>query len=283
LAAGLTLGLGVAGCSPAEPSAAPTVRKLIAGPPFFIASRVGSRDWPEMTRFAFQQAAALPGLQAIDLGVSRTSDGVLVCSYDLTTARLTGQNLTIANERWATLAPLMVSAAETSNPAQPAQPLARLEDVLDEFSDRFVWFIEPRSNEAVSNLMARLIALGKPQRIVWKEPINSHRFAEARRHGFGTWGYVLNEPAHLGANLARFAASDDITMLGVSSTQSDKMVKSVTAAAAANGKPTIAWNIQNKIDVDRAVNLGCTGIAAASIRRMLKVPLPTTPLHPVGR
>jgi glycerophosphoryl diester phosphodiesterase len=279
VATGLAAGLGLTGCGQKPVTGPkPTVRSVTAAKPFFIASRVGARDWPEMTMHAFEQAATIPELQAVDLAVCRTKDGVLICSYDLDTLRLTGQSYTIADQPWSVLQHLKVSAAETSDTTQPAQPFARLDEVLERFIDRFVFFVEPRGQEqVVSALMARLTGANTPERIVWKEPVNSRRFAEARRHGFGTWGYILNEPAHTGENLTRLAASSDITMLGVSAVHTDKLIRSVADAASAYGKPAIAWNIVSREDIGRTQALGCTGMATTSIRRILRNPTPASP------
>ena len=119
--------------------------------------------------------------------------------------------------------------------------------------------------------MATLISMNRPDRFVWKQPIVSHRFAEARSHGFGTWGYVLREKAHLGSNLTRLAASPDITMLGVSGKHPDSVMRSVSAAAKDLRKPAIAWNVFGGRDLKRALGLGFTGIATPDITKILEL------------
>ena len=275
LAAGLG-GLLAAGCAPDAPPAPPVraVDELVAERPFYIAFRGGARDWPELSTYAFEQAALLPELKAVEVPVVRTADGVLVCSFDTDTLRLTGVKHSFLDTEWAVLEQLRVTAAETSDPRQPAQPLARLDVVLERFLDRFVFFVEPQVKEAAGILMATLIAAGRPDRIVWKQPVTSARFAEARSHGFETWGYVLDEQAHLGANLKRYAASADISMLGVSARRPDRLVQRVVTAARGSGKPAIAYNVHGAEELRRVWDLGCTGIASTSIRRLLEVPAP---------
>src|SRR6476620_865908 len=225
LAAGLGATVASAwGCSvpdPFKPAAAPTadvlsVRTLTQTSPFFLGSRGGARDWPEMTLYSSQQAATVPKILAMEIWVCVTSDCVLVCSADPTTERMTGQEMTIAQQTWQTLSPLRVRSDQTKDPSQPDQPLARFDEIVDAYIDRFVFFVEPTNKTGIPNLLAKLISLDRPEHIVWKQPINSARFGEARRHGFGTLGYVLDESAHTGSNLRRLAASDDIEMLGVS-------------------------------------------------------------------
>ncbi|HSU34628.1 MAG TPA: glycerophosphodiester phosphodiesterase family protein, partial [Propionibacteriaceae bacterium] len=185
LGGGLAALAGAAGCQRLTDDPLPgapglSTRTLTAAPPFFLGWRGGSRDWPEMTTYGFEQAAAIPAIQAMELVVTQTADSVLVCNADPTTQRVTGLDFTVAEETWATLSGLKVHAKETKDPQQASQPLARLEDIIDRFIDRFVFFVEPQGGEAAGNLMAKLISLEAPGRIVWKQPINSDRFGEAR-------------------------------------------------------------------------------------------------------
>ena len=266
----------VAGCQrPRIPDPQPanglSVRTLTATPPFFVGWRGGSRDWPEMTTYGFEQAATHPGILAMELVVAQTADGVLVCSADPTTQRVTGLDFTVAEETWATLSGLKVRATETKDPRQPSQPLARLEDVIDRFIDRFVIFAEPLAQPAVGNLMAKLISLNAPGRIVWKQPINSDRFGEAKLHGFSTFGYVLDEPAHTGDNLKRLARSDEIDMIGASITHPRKLLTSVLDAARQNGKQPVTWKVGGRKELDRALKLGFEGIGSAAIREIVEM------------
>ena len=204
LGGALALAAAGAGCSTPRPSAAQaaSVDTLTATQPFYIAHRGGGGNWPEMTAYAYAQAAQIPGLQALEISVCLSADGVLVCSHDPTTARMTGTPYTIAEETWATLSTLKVSGAETTEPDQPPQPLTRFDDVVEAYIGQFVLFVEPKVKAAADPLMVRMAALDQPERVVWKSPINSSSgFAEAKRRGFGTWGYVLNETAHTGRQL----------------------------------------------------------------------------------
>jgi glycerophosphoryl diester phosphodiesterase len=271
LGGALALAAAGAGCSPPRPTAggAPTVATLTAAQPFYIAHRGGGGNWPEMTAYAYAQAAQVPGLQAMEISVCLSADGVLVCSHDPTTARMTGTPYTIAEETWATLSTLKVSGSETTDPGQAAQPLTRFDDVVEAYIGRFVLFVEPKVKPAADPLMVRMAALDQPERVVWKSPINSPGFAEAKRRGFGTWGYVLNEPAHTGDNLARYAASADIDLIGAPQGESESFITQVTQAGRANGKQTIAWPIRSPADRERVLELGCTGMMTSNLRQVL--------------
>lgn len=262
----------VVGCGSREATVAATnvvsVKALTARAPFIVGTRGGSRDWPEMTLFGFEQAAAIPAIQAMELLVARTADDVLVCSADPTTRRVTGRDLVVADETWATLSALQVHSRDTKDPGQPVRPFARFDDIIDAFIDRFVVFVEPVSKATVTNLMPKLISLQAPQRIVWKQPINSNRFAEAKRHGFTTWGYSLSDRAHRGSNLRRLAASDEIDMVGASITK-QKVGEEVLEVAERYDKLPVAWNVRSGSELTRAVTKGFLGISTPAVREIV--------------
>lgn len=252
---------------------APTYAELTRGNPFYVAHRGGGANWPEMTAFAYAQAAALPWVRAIEISVCVSADGVLVCSHDATTARVTGVDLEISRTDWGTLSGLQVTAAFTDNPQQPARPLSRFDDVIEQHLPNLVVFVEPKTPQAIEPLMARLRQLGQPERTVWKQPVNQPNFGTAKSHGFGTWGYVLDEPGHLGERLPRFAADANIDMLGIEKSQPDDVVTRVVGLASANGKPTMMWAITDVTQRARGLALGCRGMMTSNIRDVPPAPL----------
>jgi glycerophosphoryl diester phosphodiesterase len=245
-----------------------TVTTLRQNKPFYVAHRGGGGNWPEMTLYAYQQATQIPGLSALEVSVCISSDGVLVCSHDPDTTRVSGVDYTIADQPWSTLSTVMVSAAHTTDPAQPARPLSRFDEVAAAFLDRFVFFVEPKVEAAAQPLMAWLTAANQASRVVWKQYVNGPGFDLAKQGGFATWGYVLNEPAHTGANLTTYAAKASIDMLGAPLSESDEFIKTVVAAGTANGKPTIAWPISSEADRTRALDLGCVGLMTSTIAQV---------------
>ncbi len=269
---GGVLAAAVAGCGRPFGTAKVSVAALTADDPFYIAHRGGGGNWPEMTAYAYAQAAQVAEIKALEISVCLSADGVLVCSHDPTTTRLTGAAYTIAEQTWGTLSTLMVTGAETSDPKQQPQPLTRFDEVVDAYHDRYVLFVEPKVPPATEPLMKRMVGLNQPERVVWKAPINSSTFAEAKRQGFATWGYVLNEPAHLGANLDRLAASADIDMLGAPRAEPDPFITAISSAAERNGKLTIAWPILNVAERDRVRALGCRGMMTSRPLDVLQVP-----------
>lgn len=262
---------GLAGCGSrdAGPVQVPaTVGSLVRERPFYIAHRGGGGDWPEMTAYAYEQCTKLSGLAAMELSVCLSEDDVLVCSHDRDTLRLTGQPYVIADQNWATLSTLKVTAKETTDPKQPARPLSRFEDVIELIIDDHVLFVEPKVSEAAAPLFRKLVGLEQPERIVWKQPVNSRLFKEAKAYGFGTWGYVLNEPAHLGENLTRLAADPNVDMLGAPLSESDAIMAAVVSAGQANAKPVIAQTLKSSADRERALSLNCGGLMTSTIAEL---------------
>lgn len=246
--------------------------KLLNSDPFYVAHRGGGGDWPELTAYAYQQAARVPGLTALEISVCLTADDVLVCSHDPTTDRVTGSSYTIADETWETLSKLQVSAAETNDPSQPSRAFTRFDDVVEAYINRFVLFVEPKVSRAVGPLLQRMTGLGQPERVVWKQPVNSSVFTAAKQQGFATWGYVLDEASHTGANLVRWAASPDIDILGAPRAESDDFIRAVVGAADAQDKPTISWAVRNTADRERLRGLGCRGLMTSDLVEVLAAP-----------
>ncbi len=258
--------------------AAPTAASLTATSPFYIAHRGGGGNWPEMTAYAYEQAAKIQGLQALEISVCLSSDGVLVCSHDPTTKRVTGVDYTIAKETWATLSKLRTTAARTTDPTQPARPLARLDDIVERYIGRYVLFIEPKVPAAEGPLMRRLTSLLNPERVVWKQVLTSPRFGQAKDVGFTTWGYVLDYPEFLGANLTRLSADPKIDMLGIPVLGPSRIIEAASTAAAENGKKTIAWPITIKAERERALGFGAAGLMTSNVVEL--VPTDAAPETP---
>ncbi len=280
LAGGLGL-VALSGCSTITALMGPTrtprppatFADLLGDDPFYVAHRGGGDNWPEMTAYAYQQAAQLPYLKAIEVSVCISADGVLVCSHDRNTARMTGVDLEIGKAQWDQLSELKVVADYTDTPIQPARPLSRFDEVIEQHLPNLVVFVEPKVPEAIEPLMARMKQLDQPERTVWKQPVNQRNFATAKANGFHTWGYVLNEPGHLGERLPRFAADPAIDMLGIEKTEVDDIVHRVVGLASQNGKATMMWAIQRVTERTRGLSLGCRGMMTSNIVGVPPVPL----------
>lgn len=265
--AGLATGtvLASSGCSRSPAS----IASLTAEHPFYIAHRGGGNNWPEMTGYAYAQATKIPALRAIEVSVCISSDGVLVCSHDPSTLRATGVDLQIAEQPWEVLSQLQVTAATTSDPRQPARPLTRFDEILNRYIDQYVIFVEPKVPEAAEALIAALIAARAPERIVWKQYVTSPHWDRVKQLGFGTWGYLLNQPSHID-NVHRWAAHPSIDMLGAGIAETDGFINRVVKAARQEDKLTISWPIANADQRSRALSLGVNGMMTSNVVRLLR-------------
>lgn len=273
VATAAVLAAPLAACAPPPAPEPATFDRLVADQPFYIAHRGGGRAWPEMTAYAYEQAAALPGLHALEMSACISRDGVLVLSHDPTTKRVTGADLVIGETDWETLSKLTVTAEFTLDPAQPRRPLSRFDEVFKRYIDRFVIFVEPKVPAADEPLLAVLADSENAERIVWKQPINSARFGQAKAAGYHTWGYVLDEPAHTGTNLTRYAADDRVDMIGAAKTGPDELITAVSRAAAANGKLGIMWPVITAAERALALGRGFAGIMCSEPRGLMSEPL----------
>lgn len=252
--------------SPAAP--VPSVSDLIKESPFYIAHRGGWLNWPEMTAFAYEQATALPFVKAVEVSVVVTLDGILVCSHDLSTKRMTGAPYEIPKVPWSTLEPLLVTSAFTEDPSQPYRPLTRLDQIIGTLLKSHIVFIEPKSPETVEPLKSLLTQVNQPARTVWKQPINQKHFEWAKSQGFTTWGYALDEPSHTGDRLKKLVADPAIDMFGIEFKRDDAAVQVLVELASAVGKTTVMTNVQNSEQRQRAMSLGCRGLMTANIKEL---------------
>ncbi len=217
-----------------------------------------------MTGYAYSQAAEIPGLSALEISVCLSADGVLVCSHDPTTERVTDVAYTIAEQTWDTLSSLQVTSRFTSDPNQPSRPFTRFDEVAEAYIDRFVLFVEPKVPAAAEPLLTKMTSFNQPERVVWKQWISSPSFAAAKARGFATWGYVLDQPSHRGANLPRWVSSPMVDLVGAPRDQPNPFVEAIVEAARDNDKATIMWNIRNDADMQRALALGCRGLMTSN-------------------
>ncbi|MGO4957037.1 glycerophosphodiester phosphodiesterase [Luteococcus sp. Sow4_B9] len=237
-----------------------------------IAHRGGGRNWPEMTLFAYQNAARLPRLTAMEVSVHRTRDGVLVCHHDVDTSRVGDRRLVIAQSTWDELRQVRITPRETDDPDQPTQPITRFEELLEAWPEQMTMWAEPKALDAVDPLFQTLSRL-PDLRVVWKRPINAPGFEEAKMQGWGTFGYVLDGEQQTGY-LKDVAPSKWMDMVGVQASASDERVREVVGIAGTYGSRTVMWPLNTLDERDRALHLGCRGLMASNVRDLVAAPMP---------
>ncbi|PVZ59005.1 glycerophosphodiester phosphodiesterase [Arthrobacter sp. H-02-3] len=237
-----------------------TLATLLASPSFFVAHRGSGDNWPEHTMRAYQGAAAA-GLKAIEVSVSATLDGVLVCHHDLNTRRLTGTDLTIARAPYAALERLRNDARAWLGPATPLEPIALLTDVLDTFAASHVIFLEDKPGTNADEILTLLESYPAARdHVVWKQPSASPGHALAAARGYTTFGYMT---ARDQGKVPELIPRTDL--LGVHYTVPEAMIRQVVAS----GKPVLAWELHRRSEYARLRDLGVRGFICANVRYVL--------------
>ncbi|SDL14023.1 Glycerophosphoryl diester phosphodiesterase family protein [Arthrobacter sp. ov407] len=255
-----TASLALTACSEQPPSPAPirkyTIESLLGTTPFYIAHRGSGDNWPEHTALAYSSAIAF-GVKAIEISVCATADGVLVCHHDTNTLELTGHDLEISKQTYATLSGLRNDARQWLGPASQPQPIPRLKDVLDAHAATHVIFIEDKQATNTKALLDLMDSYpDSKNHFVWKQPASSKTRVEAAARGYKTWGYFMD-----GSSATYDKYAPNLDFLGVYQAATDAEV----TALMVYGKPVIAWEVHTRWMRDRLQALGVRGLMCSNV------------------
>lgn len=244
------------------------VAGVLGTPGFVVAHRGGSLDWPEMSLHAYDRAAAL-GADALELSLSRTSDGVWFGLHDGTLDRTSGtRGFVAAQHTWAEVNALRISPAGTRDVLQPKRAYARLEEVLERWGGRRVLFVDPKAvnprfhGELVTALRR---VPSSPDWVVAKSPVASTGWADAaRREGWRSWGFFWSREVDADASLlTRTAGSWDL--LGLDVGAPDARWQQVVGL----GRPVLGHVVATPEQRRRALALGAVGVMASDVVAVL--------------
>ena len=149
-----TLVLGTAcsnACGPPTAANPATMSALREQKPFYVAHRGGGGNWPEMTLYAYQQAAKVPGLRALEVSVCSELRRGAGLQPRPRHKRVSGVDYTIADQPWSMLSHGDGVRRGDHDPSQPARPLSRYDEVAAEFQDGFVFSSSPRWSGAYNH------------------------------------------------------------------------------------------------------------------------------------
>lgn len=200
----------------------------------YIAHRGFSKTFPEMTKFAYDEAVAY-GANAIEISVWRDSQGVFWCNHDNSLATTTNGAVTtnITDMTTAALAAVAVSPYQTQNTGQVTQLLTKLSDVLAAYGDNVVVFIECKDYDVVqAGVRAALLTYLQTfphwaDRFVWKQGGTGTKFAGVPAQ-MKTWGYYFD------TDMASFASKQaQWTYVGLDFASADATLTSAIATAGA--------------------------------------------------
>lgn len=252
----------VAPAAPAAPVSVPTPASVVTAdtffsrPEFFIAHRGSYDNWPEHTMRAYSGSVSA-GAEAIELSVNATSDGVLVCHHDPTTARNADKLVTIGTTTFAKLSEVVVDARDWLGPKTPLEPIPQLKEVLDAFAATRVLLIEDKQGDNTAPLLDLMDSYpDAKQHLIWKQWAGAGQWEAAKDRGYLRWGFFTLDILDRIDELApRF------DYLGVPTTATDEQVKAVVAT----GKPVIGYEVHTRSMRARLKSLGVQGIMCSNL------------------
>jgi glycerophosphoryl diester phosphodiesterase len=240
-----------------------TLESLTAATPFYVAHRGGGDEAAEHTLDAWERAAN-QGMTALEVSVQRTADGQLICLHDLTLDRTTTLTGNVTAVTWPDLQNngSVDIGATMLGPAYKAQPVPSLRAVLDRFAATSILFLEPKDS-SYSTVSAIFAVLDQypTARVVWKfsTPAGGGLPGHAQRakdRGYATWSYLAADSPQADINGAAEAAD----LIGIPASATTAQILAVVAAATAQGKKVMAWEVHRRYTRDRLVALGVSGI-----------------------
>lgn len=261
--AGASGALLLAGCAPlkgvwgeSQEGEVHTLDDVLGQNPFYVAHRGSADNWTEHTLYAYMQSAAV-GAKAIEVSVSATADGVLVCHHDVDLRRMTGEDVEISEATYDSIRSLRNDAQRWLGPGAQLEPIATLEDVCDALAATHVLFIEDKqgtNTEALLDLMDRYP--DSRQHFVWKQRADWTQHHAAAGRGYATWGYFDEDVLD---RIDELASRFD--MLGITHQANDALIASLVAQS----RPVIVWAVHTRWMRDRLLGLGVAGLMCANI------------------
>lgn len=250
-----------------------SVAQMLATPGATWAHRGGSTNWPEMSKYAYDQAV-LAGYGALEFSANRTSDGVWVGCHDASlnrTSQTTGL-ADISSMTWA-----QVQTYQNSlNSAGTPRAYYRLDQFLDDFTGTNVAIVDPKYAIGTYNteFLNLLDAHGGNTKIVVKfYGVGSGATAladAATARGYQTWGYFYDTDV-AGGGLA--ADQSHWSILGMNYDAS----QAAWDAALAYGKPVVGHIAASQANYNTAITRGARMVQCANVVGIAAVNASTIP------
>lgn len=255
-----------------------SVSQMLAQPTFYCAHRGGSRDFPEMSMYAYGQSALL-GYPALELSLARTSDGVWFglhdASLDRTSLGTGGSTLIPSAMTWAQVQTYnILGSSAPNNTSQPNRPYMRWEEIIAMYYESHIIFVDPKvaigQRTELLNMMDALPGstdrfVGKYYGVSGGATETSGWNFDCHARGYTTWGYFYEADS---ANFATYAPRWDI--LGMDYTASQ--IAWDDLAAAAPGKPVMGHICPNLSAVTTALSKGADGVMVSGVKSTIVSP-----------
>lgn len=243
------------------------VTPLLSGEPFYIAHRGGSANWPEMSMTAYRHAVAA-GVDALEISLARSSDGVWFGLHDATLDRTSGTTRLVASEHtWAQISRYRIGNASRDRSVGP-QPYLRLEQLIEAYTDTHTIFVDPKvvDHEHYPDLLALMDAGGRgTETFIAKSFGTGIAWAQAARaQGYRTWGYYIGQEIDDGSTPPE-TTQVNWDLLGLDVRASSAAWTSIRSFR----KPIVAHIIADRASARRAVDLGASGLMVSDLAAVL--------------
>lgn len=240
------------------------VSEMLAQDEIYWAHRGGSRDFPEMSSFAYGQSALL-GYGCLELSLARTSDGVWFGLHDQDINRTSGTT-GLGNASTMTWSQVqgyqILGSMATNNPTQSNRPYARLQDILDAYSQHLFVIDVKYANTYREELLDILDSYGGKERFIGKAygPGSNSFATSCANRGYERWGYFYASDL---ASLTT-ASVNQWTLIGMdyTATQSDW---NTLAGYRTNSQRMMGHICPNSTAVATARSYGATGFMVSGV------------------
>lgn len=238
-----------------------SVTQMLATPGATWAHRGGSTNWPEMSKYAYEQAA-LAGYGALEFSANRTSDGVWVGCHDASLNR-TSQTTGLANISSMTWAQVQ-TYQNSLNAAGTPRPYYRLDQFLDDFTGTHVAIVDPKY--AIGTYNTEFLNLldahgGNAKTVVKFYGVGAGATAladAATARGYQTWGYFYDTDV-TGGGLA--ADQSHWSILGMNY----DAAQSAWDAVLSYGKPVVGHIAASQANYNTAMSRGARMVQCANV------------------
>ncbi|MGB4759610.1 MAG: glycerophosphodiester phosphodiesterase family protein [Candidatus Saccharimonadales bacterium] len=250
-----------------------TITQMLAQPMFYCAHRGGSRDYPEMSLYAYGQSA-LRGYGAVELSLARSSDGVWFGLHDASLDRTSfntgggsGTTYVASSMTWAQIQTYnILGSMAANNPTQANRPYMRWEELMALYYGTHVIFVDPKVaisyRTEILNMMDAMPGTPTDHFVAKYYGVsggagNTSGWAfDAAARGYKSWGYFYQADV---PSLPTYAGRWDILGMdyGADSTS--------WTAVQSYGKPVMAHILPNPAAFTIANNYGANGVMVSGV------------------
>lgn len=242
------------------PSGYASVSAMLAGGPFYVAHRGGSKSYPEHSLYAYTESVRR-GAGALELSLAHTVDGKWFGQHDQTLARTAVVDVNPQTLTWDEVRRIPIRGALTGTGSGPDRPHMLAEELIAAYGETHVLFLDPKyvqqSHRAEFWDLVESVPDARSRVVVKYHQSNVSLGRDARSRGFTSWGYFYE--GELDADLATNA--DAWSILGLEYSASE----SAWARVKALGKPVMGHIAPNLAAVETALSKGADGVMVAGV------------------